>query len=219
MAGQPADAFQDREQVPAPVVRAEGMDLVDDDGAHRGEDPGRIDLGADQHRFQRFRGGQQDVGRLAQDALPRRRRHVAVPESGSPAEPARVLLQPGQQVVQQCLERGEVEHRRGIPAAGFHRGEQGKDGRLGLAAGGRREQERVKTVEHRADRLLLERPQVLPAQGVDQMVGEHRMQPVQPALGHGRSRSMSAARRGPGEPGTEALRSSSVSSAGASVRA
>ncbi len=84
-----------------------------------------VDVGADQHRLERLRRGQQDVGPLAQDppavAAVRRRRARA---RRGPAEPGGVRLQPGREVVQQRLERADVEHRGPGPALRGHPGQQ-----------------------------------------------------------------------------------------------
>jgi hypothetical protein len=81
--------------MPAPIVGAECVHLIDHDGLHRTEQPPRVDFHADQHRFQRLRGREQQVGRIAQDPLPGCRCHIAVPDSNPPAKPAGVLLKPG----------------------------------------------------------------------------------------------------------------------------
>ena len=89
--GQP---FEHGEQVPAAVVAGEGVDLVDDDGAQAGEERPVVDVGADQHRLERLRRGQQDVGRLAQDALAVAGADVAVPERDPCARASRRTLEP-----------------------------------------------------------------------------------------------------------------------------
>ncbi len=70
LAGHPGQPLQHRQQMPAAVVTGEGMDLIDHHRPQRREQPAMVNLGADQHRFQRFRSGQQHVGRIAQQ--PRR---------------------------------------------------------------------------------------------------------------------------------------------------
>ena len=42
--------------MPAPIVGAECVHLIDHDGLHRTEQPPRVDFHADQHGFQRLRG-------------------------------------------------------------------------------------------------------------------------------------------------------------------
>ena len=134
---------------------------------------------ADEHGFQRLGRGQQYVRGLPEDPLPRRGGDVTVPDGDSPSQPARVVLQPGQQVIQQRLQGTDVDDRQAGPALLFHRGQQGEDGCFGLAACGGRKEQCVRTVQHRADGLLLQRAQRLPAEAVDDVVDDDRMQPVE----------------------------------------
>src|SRR5690606_40208148 len=77
--GQPGEAFEDGEQVPAAVVGGECVDFVDDDGADVAEEGAVVDGGAHQHGFDGFGGGEQHVGRGGAAALPRRGGAVGVP--------------------------------------------------------------------------------------------------------------------------------------------
>ena len=92
----------------------------------------------------------------------------------------RIARQPGQQVVQQRLQRADVDDRQAGPAPRVHRGQQREHRRLGLAARRRREQQRVGPVQDRPGCLFLQRAQRRPAQGVDDVVHHDRVQPVQP---------------------------------------
>ena len=185
--------------MPAAVVAGERVHLVHHDRPQPGEQRPVLDLEADQHGFQRLRRGQQHVRRIAQQPLPRRRAHVAVPDRGPAAQPAGVGLQPGQQVVQQRLQRADVDDRQAGPAPRVHGGQQREHRGLGLAARRGREQQRVGAVQDRPGRLLLQRAQRRPAQRVDDVMHHDRVQPVQPGAhrrpltaGQGRCR-----RRGP----------------------
>jgi hypothetical protein len=62
-------SFEYGQQVPSPVVPCKGVDLVDDEGLQSGEERPVIDIGADEHRFQRFRCGQQHVRPVPPDLL------------------------------------------------------------------------------------------------------------------------------------------------------
>ena len=177
--------------MPAAVVTGEGVHLVDDDRPHAGEQRPVLDLEADQHGFQRLGRGQQHVRGIAQDPLPRRGTHVTVPDRDPAAQPAGVGLQPGQQVVQQRLQRADVNDRQARPPLRLHGRQQREHRRLGLAARRGREQQRVGAVEHRPDGLLLQRAQRRPAQGVDDVVHHDRVQPVQPGT---QRRTLTAAR-------------------------
>ncbi len=79
------EAFQYGQQVPAPVVAGERVHFVDHDGLQPGEEPGMVDVDADQHRLERFRSGEQDVGALAQDTAPRDRCRRARARPAGPA--------------------------------------------------------------------------------------------------------------------------------------
>ena len=223
--GHPGQPLQHRQQMPAAVVTGEGVHLVDDDRPQVGEQAAVLDLEADQHRFQRLRRGQQHVRRFPQDPLPRRRGDVAVPDRDPASQPPRVGFQPGQQVVQQRLERADVDDRDARPALRVHRGQQREDRGLGLAARRRRQEQGVRAVQHRAGGLVLQRSQRPPAQGVDDVVHDDRVQPVQRRAhrddhqDHGRSRSMSSARAADGTARAAALRSTSDSSPAARVSA
>ncbi|KQX92688.1 hypothetical protein JOF59_000973 [Streptomyces clavifer] len=68
--GDACEPFQYGQQMPASVVTGEGVDFVDDDAVQAAEEGAVVDMGTHQHGFQRFRGGEQDVGPLGQDAAP-----------------------------------------------------------------------------------------------------------------------------------------------------
>ena len=133
-AGQPRDPLEDREQVPAAVVAGEGMDLVHDHHPQVREQAAGIDVGRDEHQLQRLGRREQAVGRVAENVPPGSRGHVAVPEGRSPAQERAVPLEPKVEVVEQGLDRADVEHAQARPALGEHAGGDGQEGRLGLAA-------------------------------------------------------------------------------------
>src|SRR5690606_27436406 len=164
--GQPGEAFEDGEQVPAAVVGGECVDFVDDDGADVAEEGAVVDGGAHQHGFDGFGGGEQHVGRGAEDALPGRGGDVAVPEGGGAAEPAGVALEAGQQGVEEGFERAHVEHGDAVPLLVGHGGEQGEHSGCGFAARGGGEQDRAVAVEEGGERFPLEGAQRGPAEGV-----------------------------------------------------
>lgn len=103
MAGQQLQAFQYGEQVPAAVVPCEGVHLVDDDSSYASQHVGVVGLDADQHRFERLRGGEQEVGGLGADTATYGLSGVAMPQSGSAAQPLGVAVDPVYQVVQERL--------------------------------------------------------------------------------------------------------------------
>ncbi len=205
---EPLQPFDDSEQMPSTIVTGEGVDLVDDDGTKVGEEGAVIDVDADEHRLQRLRRRQQNIGTGTQDGLPSPVCDVPVPYRRLAAEPTGIGGQPWLQVVEQRLERTEVHQRGPAPVFRRHPGQQREQGRFGLAAGGRREQQGVVTADQRRYRLLLERAESRPGECVDDVVEDDRMQQVG-IVAHGRSSWTSSAKA--------ALRSTSVSSAAATV--
>ena len=75
--------------------------------------------------------------------------HVAVPDGRPAAHQAVVPLQPLLLVVQQGLDRADVEDGQPAPGAGQGLGDQREEGRLGLAAGGRGQHQQVGPVQRR----------------------------------------------------------------------
>jgi hypothetical protein len=165
--GQPGQSRQHAEQVPATVPGGEGVHLVDHDGLQISEEPCVLDPGGDQHALQGLWRSQQEVGRLRRDPALLRLRNVAVRHRRSTAEPAGHSGQPRFQVVEQGLERTDVEDRESAPTPRLHPRQQRQDGGLGLAAGGRREQQRIRAVEHGLDGRFLQPAQTGPAEVVD----------------------------------------------------
>ena len=209
--------FEDGDQVPAPVPGAEGMRLVHDHGPQVSEQPPVVHAGADEHGLKRLRRGEQQVGQVGEHGLAAGRRGVAMPERDPAARPGAVDLKARQQVVEQRLQRAQVDHRQAGPALGGHPGQHREGGRLGLAARGGREQQCVVTAQHRSERVALERAERGPAERVHHVVGQRRVQAAErPAplgcrrIGH-RSRSTSSAVAGRN---AAALRSVAVSSVG-----
>ncbi len=97
------------------VAGAERVDLVHDDGLQPGEQPVVIDVDADQHGLKRLGRGEQEVRRVSQHGPPARAGGVAMPERYPPARPAAIGLQSRQQIVEQRLQRAQVEHRQPGP--------------------------------------------------------------------------------------------------------
>src|SRR5262249_56663619 len=87
-------ALQHGEEVPAAVVAGKRVDLVYHNHPDVAEERRVVDVGADQHGFQRFRCGQQDVGLSAQGLAPVSGGGIAVPDRATAAEPAALPFQP-----------------------------------------------------------------------------------------------------------------------------
>ena len=84
-------------------------------------------------------------------------------------------MQPDIQIVEQGLDRAEVEDAESRPAFGQHPRDDRKERRLGLAARRRGEHDQVLAVENRWDDRFLERPQLAPAEAVHDVVLQGRM--------------------------------------------
>ena len=211
--GEPREPFQHRQQVPAPVVAGEGVHLVDDHGPHAGEEAGVVDARRDQHRLERLRGGEQDVGRVG--AGSGRRADWPMSPCQSPTRrptSRRSCSSRGVQVVEQRPQRADVEHRRA----------RASPPRASATAAGRPPPRSCRRRWGRAASTcsparigsmaaVLQRPQRRPAQGVDDVVlrrpgaAARSRGSDRPGTGPGRCRRPSRAPRA-------ALRSTSVSS-------
>ena len=112
--------------MPAAVIPGEGMDLVDDDHAEVREQALRVDAGRDQHHLQRLGGRQQAIGRFAQDPPPCCLFDVSVPERRSPPEQGAIALEPDVEVVQERLDRTDVENAQARPPSVSMRETAGK---------------------------------------------------------------------------------------------
>src|SRR5690606_12037569 len=111
-----------------------------------------------------------------------RLRGVAVPHLSGPADPCGIPRQAWLEVVQQCLERADVQDRQPLPVLGAHPAEYGEGGRLGLATGGGGEEERIMPGQDRSYCLFLERSERRPSQRVDDVVLDNEVQLTEPVL-------------------------------------
>ena len=150
--------------MPAAIVAGERMQLVDDDGLDVLEEHARIRAARHEHHLDRLGRGQQQIGTIAQDRPPPGRADIAVPEIDAPSDQVAVGPETRFDVVQEGLERTDVEHAQPAPLFGEHPRQERKHRGLGLAAGGGRQHQGVVAVQHGADGLLLERPKRRPAE-------------------------------------------------------
>src|SRR5262249_51986911 len=98
---------------------------------------------------------------------------VAMPFERSSSQGCRVALQALFLVVQQRLDRSDVDDRHGSPVVSIHTGQERKERCLRLTAGGRGEDDDVLSVQDRAGRCLLYCAQLLESQGVHNLVLKH----------------------------------------------
>ena len=151
-ASQSLNSGEDRQQMPAPVVAGERMKFVDDDGLDVLEELPVVDLGRHQNGFEGFGRREQAVGRIGDDSPLVALGRVPVPASRPSSDQVEVSLEPLFLVVQQGPDRADVKDRQAVPGLGEHLRNDREEGRLGLAACGRGEDDEVRPVEIRIDR-------------------------------------------------------------------
>ena len=95
--------------MPAAIVPGEGVDFIDDDGTKVGKHSLFLDPSGNQHHLERLGGREEQVGWVGKDRPPRRVSDVTVPDRSAAADEVAVVGQPHMKVVQQRLERAEVE--------------------------------------------------------------------------------------------------------------
>ena len=171
--GEPLDQT---EGLHAPVAAQEGVDLINDDEPQIAEQPRDFPVAPDQHRLQRFRRDLQDPGGILHQLSLVGIGDVAVPVPDRDLRLFEQVVEPQKLVVNQGLERGNVEaaDRRGR-MLGEERHDREK-GSLGLAGGGRRrEQNVVVRVEDRVSCGNLNPPERLPVVPVDEVLYKWRI--------------------------------------------
>ena len=117
---QVADPLQDSDQVPASIVAGERVQLVDHDSLEILEELSRLRAAGDQHHLDRLGSGQQQVRPLAHDRQPPRGPHVAMPQTNAASYQSGVRPEPSLDVVQERLDRTDVEHAHTTPPFGQH---------------------------------------------------------------------------------------------------
>ena len=162
--------------MPTPIVSRKRVNLVDDHHPQIAEQPSGVNPRGNQHHFQRFGSRQEAVGRVAEDLRPASLRHVAVPEGRAPADQPAVALQTVIEVVQQRLDRADVERAQRRPPLREHPRDRREKRRLRLAAGGRRQDDQVLAGENPRNHRVLKRPQLAPAEAVDHVVLKCRVE-------------------------------------------
>src|SRR5258708_1631045 len=125
------------------------MQLVNHHRSHAPEQSAVIDPDGDHDRLDRLRRDQKDLRGIAERTPAGSVADVAVPETGPEADERGVALNPWLDVVEQGLERADVEHREAAPPLGRHTREQGKHRRLRLAPGSWGEEKHVLASHYR----------------------------------------------------------------------
>ena len=67
--GEPADAFEDRQEMPSTVVPGERVELVDDDSSEVPEEERAVDPPRGEHHLDRLGGGEEHVRRVRENLL------------------------------------------------------------------------------------------------------------------------------------------------------
>ncbi len=180
--GDPGYPLQHRQKMPSPVVAGKGVDFIDDDHFHIGQKGSVVHLSGGQHHFEGFRRGQQAVGRVPRNVLSGRGRDVAVPKSGMATDQSEIAVETDVQVVQQGLDGADIEHGEPPPVFVQHPGQDRKQGRFGLAAGGGGHHQHMPAAKDGPDDRFLEGSQLGPAEAVDDVVLECRVEEIELTL-------------------------------------
>jgi hypothetical protein len=215
--GEPLDHA---DQVGAAVGAGHGVDLVDDDDPQIGEQPGRVDRLRHQHDLERLGRGHQQLGRLAQEGATLVAGGVPVPDEAAEPDHLRVAVEALGLVVEQRLDRGDVERADALRLIADQRREHREHAGLGLAAGGRREDHGVVAREQHLAGQLLHRAQAGPAEAGDDRLLQAGMQPREHA--HGGHHTSSTGIGPDSSPSTSLITApsfcSALSSSGVSLR-
>ena len=169
----PSKPLDQAEGLHAAIPAQEGVDLVDDHEAQIPEQAGQLAVPADQHGLQGFRRDLQDAGGLLHQLPLVGIGDVPVPVPDGDPGLVQQVVEPQELVVDQSLERGDVEaaYRRGRVFR--KQGEDREKGGLRLAGGrGRSQQNVVVGAEDRFARRGLNAAQRLPLIAVNKILYE-----------------------------------------------
>ena len=146
------------------------MNLIDDNEAQIPEQPHDIVGSVDQHRFKRLGRDLQNAARTVEQLLFVRGGNVAVPMGHAHAALVEQLLHAVELIVDQALERGNIQHPHRCGRVLVQLGKDREERRLGLAArGGRGEEQIVVGIKHRFRRRHLHLAQILPSVRIDKL--------------------------------------------------
>ena len=167
-AGQGAKPLDKAEGLQSAVRPKQRVDLVDDDETKIPEQRGDLHMLVDHQRFQRFGGDLQYTGGPAQQRAFSRLSHVAVPAPDGDVLFLAQLFQPSELVVDQSLERGNVQNPHSLRRVFVQQRKDREKGRLGLAgSGGCRQKHIFLRAENGVAGGVLHGAQILPAGTVD----------------------------------------------------
>ena len=156
--------FDHAHQMRPAVGAGQRMDLVHDHAAQVPKQQRRVHATREKHHLERLRRGHQQLGGILQELAPFVVGHVAVPQESTDSDHLGVQPQTAILIVEQGPERRHVDGTDAIGRGIDHRGDQRKQGRLGLAASRWRQDHGVVSVQQCRAGRLLDRPQAAPSQ-------------------------------------------------------
>ena len=173
---QSAEAFDQAEGLPAPVSPQEGMDLIDHNEAEIPEQGWDLHMFVDHQRFQGLRRDLEDPGGLFHELSLAGPGRIPVPAGDRDRRFFAQLFQTAELVVDQGLERRDVEHSHCGGRIFIQQAQDREKSGLRLS-GGRRccQQHILVRVEDRVSRRVLYRPQCLPARPVNIVLNKRRV--------------------------------------------
>ena len=140
------------------------MNLVDDHDAQVVEEPLLLDPARDEHHLERLGRCHEQVCRLAEEPLPLMIRSIAMPHEPAQADHLGIQPKPVRLVVEKRLDGRDVDRSHARWLVVDHLRNHRKHRRFGLAAGRRRQNDRVLSCEKSLACFLLHRPQARPSQ-------------------------------------------------------
>ena len=171
--GQP---FNQTERLPAAVAAHQRVHLVDDDEAQVAEQAHEVHMLVQQQRLERLGRDLQDAGGVFEQLGLVRLRHVAVPVPDGDVRLGAEVVQPCKLVVDERLQRADVDGAHRARRVLRKQGEDGEEGRLRLARRGRGGEQHVLVgVEDGVARRDLNGPQRFPAAAVNEILYKGRV--------------------------------------------
>ena len=175
-ARQPAQTLDKAEGLQASVAAEQGMDLVDDDKAQIAEKRRDLHVLVDEQGLQRFRRDLQDARRLLQQPALVGLRDIAVPARHRDALLLAELIQAAELIVDQRLERRDVQHAHRPRRILVQQRQDRKKRGFGLSRSGRGRQQHIFVrTENGVARRVLNAAQALPARTVDIILYKRRV--------------------------------------------
>ena len=118
---------EDRQQVPATIIASKRMKFVNHHYPYILEEVGVVDLGRNQHGLKRLRGREQAVRRIGDDLTLFTLGSIPVPASRPSADQLEVAGEAVFLVVQESLDRADVQDRQPFPGLREHLRKHGKE--------------------------------------------------------------------------------------------